>query len=213
VNHTQEAIQPHIEESIEKTVNSKLEDRLKPLMWYVKGFTAAIGLLAIIGLSAKSVLVTPIMRWAYPPDDIRQDLEKLSSNGRTDIEKLGAELFETFGDRVDSGYSKTMIFRPNVVPVDNYIVFYARPDQSSFATIEPSGEDTAFHFIVTIDQKSVQLDHAIEDGSLTKYLSFDFDNASPGKNLHVLRILPTQPVEADTVVLCVVLVKNKKDKA
>jgi hypothetical protein len=198
-------------DAIAKIVDGRIEDRLKVYQSYVKGFLAALALLAAVGLTARNVLITPIMRWAYPPEAITADLDKLSSIGTSDIDKLGSALFEKFGDRVDSGYSKTMVFEPNIVPVDNYIVFYARKDQSCFATIEPDNGDAPFHFVITVDQKSWQLDRAVDDSSVTEYLSFGMGGATPGSNLHILKVVPTQRVQSQTVVRSVVLVKNKKD--
>src|SRR4030095_6249590 len=108
-------------ETIEKVMDAQIEMRLKPYMWFIKGFSACIGLLAIAGLSGKSVFLTPLVRWAYPPEVISSDLASLA--GGYDIEKFGHQFFKTFGDHVDSGYSKTMIFEPNATPSDNYVLF------------------------------------------------------------------------------------------
>lgn len=114
--------------------------------------------------------------------------------------------------RVDSGYSGTFIFAPNLTDKNTHLLFFAEKGQPVKVTIKGSSRGSKpSKFKVYIDYlpwgDARESDFNIVHADITDKLKYDIE---PGGNIHVLKFIPDQ-LEEDTLIVleCLVLVYNK----
>lgn len=120
-------------------------------------------------------------------------------------------VLEEITKRVDSGYSGTFVFAPNLPNQNAQLLFYAEKGQTVKVTIKGNSlGSNPSKLKVFIDNAPWgdfrELPFHLVHGDITDKLRFD----DPGANIHVLRLVPNQLGEDALIVLdCLVLVYNK----
>lgn len=195
------------------------------IFFSVAGILATIlGACGVAGLGYKEIIFTPLIKYIYPPNLIREDLLKLAPD--MDSEKsnsLKNNVLDFLHDHVDSGYTKVMILPANEKFIDNNIPFYSTPEQDVEVTIHVETTLTDFQYVATVDQKPINDDEGLDPSisknrpvhnvSITKKLNFDkFIKERISPNLHLLSVRPTDLQKEDVIITCVIIVRNKKNK-
>lgn len=161
---------------------------------FLLAFLLCAGLVAILLLKYLPSLITA--QWV----DDRLGLSKhITETVRNEITK-----------RVDSGYSRTFILRPNDRTAENVLPFYAERDQHPMISVESSnsGGDPADV------QVAVQIDGGLwksGDGTFHTpgFVPLKLDPDRQMGNVHDIRFAVKQPPDNGAVIIkCVVLVYN-----
>lgn len=205
---------------VSEIFDAELQRRLKGMKLLVGAFIGGFALFIAAGLTWKDNLLRPLIEEIYPTSYIAGQVkaELLSDPQFNDAliteehkRAIAEQIGRSIGAHVDSGYTKTIVFSERAPAEDNFLIFYARPEQQVEVTILASatvGSEAKFR--VTLGGRAFgeprPFPFTLVQGTITEHLRFD---AEPGANLHILRFQPVDFAEGDRAVIqCVVLVKN-----
>ncbi len=208
-------------EDVVDLVDKRLAALVQQGKRYIYVFSIGFILLAGIGIGLKQIILAPIIKWIYPPTDIRDDLVRLSAlKGDEEAKALENNVIGFLHDHVDSGYTKVIVFPIGHSTSDNYIPFYATKDQVVELTITIEGQDLAFRYTATVDQKPIDdnvsshvlsvSDH-VDNFPVEEKLNFGLKGGL-GANFHIFKVSPASLPTAEVIVDCFILVKNVRVK-
>jgi len=218
-------------------LNDELKKKFRFAKWICIAFAAGFAIFIGIGVTWRDNFFRPIIEDIYSPafiyskmkSDISKDedfINKLKQEISKDRDffksvindeektKIAENIIKSIGDRVDSGYTKTIIFSEESRPNENFMIFYARSDQKVEATILAKAFGSDAKLRVILDGKTwgepLELPLTLFNVDITKKLRHDIP---PGGNIHMLRFLPEPPKdEFNAVIDSVILVKNAGEK-
>lgn len=165
----------------------------------------ALGTLGL-GLSVGIVLVMLLVIKFVAPTFVTADWvdNRLGLTKRVD-EKLHAELTKT----VDSGYSRTFIFRPHDTTAENVLPFYVSPGQIPKISIASTAAGNPHD--VRIDVQLDGVSWATGDGAYqtAELIPIKVKPNNRTGNIHEVRFVVSNPPAGGLVIIrCVVLVYN-----
>jgi hypothetical protein len=220
------------QDDLKRVADEAIDERLAAWKRNAVWFVAGLGVLGAVGLGWQDLRLFLFER-LFPPsavydrlkDSLRED-EGLRLEVANDIVKL-------LGERVDSGYSKTIFFGRGAAPVygQDFMQFYARPRQKVELTIRTQGDDppdgqSPASFIITINNANIfendknkmqRVGYARFGADISSFLKFDRKptlDLDPERdlqeaNVFTLRVIPIDlPPDGSASFEILVLVRN-----
>ena len=199
---------------------AELQRRLKGMKLLIGAFIGGFAIFIGAGITWKDNLLRPVIEEVYPTGYIAGKVKaelladpQFKEARLTEEHKraISEQIARSLSEHVDSGYTKTIVFSERAPADDNFLIFYARPEQEVEVTILATATvGTEAKFRVTLSGRAWgeprAFPYTMVQGTITEHLRFD---AEPGANLHVLRFQPIDFLESDRAVIqCVVLVRN-----
>lgn len=196
------------QEDLKRAAGQAIDERLAAWKRNARWFAAGLGVLSVVGLGWQDLRLS-IFEKLYPPDAVYDRLKKSLREDDELRHEVANDIVKLLGERVDSGYSKTMFFAGGAAPVygQDFMQFYAKPRQRVELTIKTQGDDPSASFKITIDNTNIfendknemqKIGYANFNMDISDFVKFDrrrtFD-VGPDRdlqeaNVFTLRVIP-----------------------
>jgi len=223
-----QAIDPKLESDVKQLVDKAVNDRVATWRRNAYWFGAGITVLAGLGVGFPELRST-VMEKVYPPDAMYERLRKSLREDKSTQGEVAQAILGLIGERVDSGYSKTIYIGPNanIQPGQNALPFYARRGQKVELSIRSQSSAPA-QFVLTVDNANIFEDEKLPNPDcgynafrrdISAHLRFvaptelepDLESKTKAMDIHVLTVAPIGlPSAASASFEILVLVRNEK---
>jgi hypothetical protein len=197
-----------IKRAAEQAIDGRLAAWKRNALWFATG----LGVLSVVGLGWQDLRLF-LFEKLYPPEVVYDRLKDSLRKDEALRQEVANDIVKLLGERVDSGYSKTIFFGRGAAPVygQDFMQFYAKPLQRVELTIRTQGDDRPGRgpasFVITINNANIfendknkmqKIGYARFGVNISDHLKFDRkptldldpDRDLQEANVFTLRVIP-----------------------